>query len=504
MTRIFTTCRALFASCATLALFVPAAGAQEPSERESRAPQLIEATDTVRIGGRAVPYRIVAGETPIPGADGKPGAMLFSVAYTRADVDDPAARPLVFFFNGGPGAGAAWLHVGAFGPRIVALPEDAGDAGAAPYPIIDNPDSLLDVADLVFVDPIGTGLSRMLPGGAPADFWGVEQDASYLADFIRTYVTRENRWNSPKHLVGESYGALRVAEIADALSANFGGARVNGVVLVSGVVDLMSILPLHGFGEAYVNFLPSYAAAAWRHGRVANAPAKLEDWVAEARAFALGEYASALMQGDRLTPERRAAVAGEVARLTGLTPDYVLQADLKVNPLRFAKELLREEGRVIGRWDARYLGEDLDDAGEIFEADPSAYGVVGAISAGIHHYLGAELGVAIEDRYHLLNRTVASGWDWTTTHRFVVGPSAANAAPGLATAQRQNPDLKILAVMGYYDLATPFLGMESTLATHGFDPERVERFYAASGHMLYVDADVRAALAERLRAFLAP
>ena len=313
-------------------------------------------------GGVKVSYTATAKETYLKADDGMPKASIFSTSYVK-DGADPN-RPVTFLFNGGPGSGSLWLHMGAFGPKRVAIPSDARDDGAPPYPIADNPESLLDVTDLVFIDPVGTGFSHALGKTEAKDYWGVTADAKSVAQFIRIWLRDNNRWNAPKFLGGESYGTTRSAAVVNELEGNYNDVALNGVILISTILDFGAQAEVEGNEMVYVVALPSMAATAWYHDKVADRPASLEEFVAQARTFAAGDYLAALLKGNALGDTERASVRQRLARFTGLSEAYLDKANLRIFPGRFYKELLRDRGLTVGRLDTRYTGKDLDSAGE--------------------------------------------------------------------------------------------------------------------------------------------
>ena len=366
--------RILAAICAASAVaLAPHAALAQDDSVEAAAPAAIEPQVRTRdmvgtFGGQRVSYRATIAETVLEADDGKPEAVIVTTSYVKQPRD--TSRPVFFLFNGGPGSGSVWLQMGAFGPKRVAIPSDARDDGAPPYPLLDNPDSLLDVADLVFIDPPGTGFSYLTEGTDPKKYYGLEQDAEAVAKVIRLWLNDNGRWNSPKYLGGESYGTTRTAMVARELEGGtFNDVGLNGLILISTILDFAGREPTPGNEMAYVVTLPNMAAAAYYHGKV-QAPS-VEAIVEEARQFAIGPFITALLKGQDLPDAERAAVRAELARLTGLSERYLDQADLRVTSQRFYKELLRDRGLTIGRLDARYTGRDFDNAGETPDNDPS-------------------------------------------------------------------------------------------------------------------------------------
>jgi len=452
-----------------------------------------------RFNGVAVSYRAIAGETYLRDDQGKAKAAIFSVAYLR-EGGDPANRPVTFLFNGGPGSGSLWLHMGAFGPKRVVIPSDARDDGAPPYPLIDNPDSLLDVTDIVFIDPVGTGFSRALPGTNASDYWGVNKDAKSIAQFIRQWLNENGRWNSPKYLGGESYGTTRSAAVANELEGSYNDVSLNGIILISTILDFGAQAEVPGNEMQYVVTLPSMAATAWYHNKVPDRPDSVEAFTREARDFAVGDYAAALLLGQRLPADRRADIRRRLARFTGLSETFLDNADLRVTPGRFYKELLRDRGLTVGRLDTRYTGVDQDRAGETPDNDPSFFAIDGAYTAAINQWAREGLRFRPERDYVTIGGV--STWDWKLgdddgrTFYF-------NVAPYIGRALRENSGLRVFVGQGYYDFATPFFGAEYSLGRPGIPQDRIEFHYYGAGHMMYVrDADLRK-LSTDVRTFIA-
>ncbi|MGQ0588741.1 MAG: S10 family peptidase [Sphingosinicella sp.] len=496
--------RSLIALCA-LALATGLAGtvgaqpAAEKSERKGppadRAPNVSVTRHTGTFGGQRISYTATARETFLRAEDGTARAAIFSVSYVR-EPRDPN-RPVTFLFNGGPGSGSVWLHMGAFGPRRVAIPSDGTDDGAPPYPIVDNPDSLLDVTDLVFIDPVGTGFSHALGETNPRDFWGVTQDAQSIAQFIRLWLNENGRWNSPKYLGGESYGTTRSAAVLNQLEGAYNDVALNGVILISTVLDFGAGADTPGNEMTHVLNLPSMAATALYHGK-ATAPS-VEAFVEEARRFAIGPYAHALLQGQALGAEERANVRRELARFTGLSEQYLEQADLRVTPSRFYKELLRDRGLTIGRLDSRYTGRDYDNAGEEPDNDPSFFGIDAGYTAAVNQHLRDTLGFRTDRSYVTIGSV--QPWDW----RLGQGRDSdayLNVAPYIGRALRENSGLRIFVGQGYYDFATPFFAAEYSLSRTGIPQDRIHYRYYGSGHMMYVRDDDRVALSRDVREFI--
>ena len=447
-------------------------------------------------GGVAISYTATTGETYLKDKDGKPTAAIFSTSYVR-DGSDPR-RPVTFLYNGGPGSGSLWLHMGAFGPKRVKIP-DARDDGAPPYPVIDNVDSLLDVTDIVFIDPVGTGFSRALGKTEPKAFWGVTQDAKSINDFIRLWLSENNRWNAPKFIGGESYGTTRSAALINELEGSYNDVAVNGVILISTILDFGAEAETEGNEMQYVVTLPSMAAVAWYHKALPQQPAALEPFLAEAREWARGPYITALLKGNALKDPERAAVRRQLAAYTGLSEAYLDKANLRVSPQRFYKELLRDRGQTVGRLDARYLGLDYDNAGEGPDNDPSFYGIDASYTAAMNSYVRQDLGYKSERQYVTIGGV--RDWDWKLGGGRD-GTTYVNVAPYLSRALRENSGMKVFVGQGYYDFATPFFGAEQSLTRPGFPDGRVEFHYYQAGHMMYVHSDDLAKLSRDIRDFI--
>lgn len=486
-----------------LSLLAAPAGAQEPPARPAPAkaeevpPPNVSVTRHIgTFGGQTIRYTATAGETYLKAEDGTPRAAIFSVAYVK-DGADPR-RPVTFLFNGGPGSGSVWLHMGAFGPKRVAIPSDARDDGGPPYPILDNPDSLLDVTDLVFIDPVGTGYSHALGKTDPKDYWGVTADARSVAQFIRLWLNENGRWSAPKYLGGESYGTTRSAAVLNQLEGQYNDVSLNGVILLSTVLDFAAGADTPGNELTFILNLPSMAATALYHNKATH-PGGVQAFVADARAWATGPYAAALLKGNALGAEERASVRRDLARYTGLSEAYLEQADLRVTPARFYKELLRDRGLTIGRLDSRYTGRDFDNAGEAPDNDPSFYGIDGGYTAAINAYTRGDLKYATDRSYVTIGSV--QPWDW----RLGGGRDNdvyMNVAPYIGKALRENSDLRIFVGQGWYDFATPFFAAEYALSRTGYDKDRIQFAYYDAGHMMYVRDEDRANLSRDLRAFI--
>lgn len=492
----------LAASLLAAPLGAPLAAQEKPKDDSraeksaERAPQIVTVRRTGTFGGQRISYAATAGEMFLKDSDGTPKAAINYYSYVK-EPRDPS-RPVTFLFNGGPGSGSVWLHMGAFGPKRVAIPSDGRDDGAPPYPIVDNPDALLDVTDIVFIDPVGTGFSHALGKTDPKDYWGVTKDAKAVAQFIRLWLNDNGRWNSPKFLGGESYGTTRSAAVANELEGQYNDVGLNGIILISAILDFGAQAEVEGNDMPYVIAVPSMAAVAWYHNKVADRPASLAAFVAEARAFATGPYATALLKGVALQGEERAAVRRQLARFTGLSEEFLERTDLRPAPGRFWKELLRDRGLVVGRLDSRYTGRDRDNAGEGFDNDPSFYGIDAGYAAAINSYVRDDLGFKTDRQYVTIGSV--QPWDWDLGRGEDVYYKS--VAPYLGRSLRENSGLRIFVGQGYYDFATPFFGAEYALSRTGFPADRIKFEYYESGHMMYVRDEDRAKLSRDIRAFI--
>ena len=490
-----------------LALAAPALAQPEASPEPPKPvppPKVFTTHHSGRFGGEAVAYTATAGETYLNDEKGEPKAAIFSFAYLKDGVKDAAARPLMFLWNGGPGSSSIWLHMGSMGPRRVAVPSDAKDDGPPPYLVEDNVGALLDATDLVFVDPVGTGFSRALGKHENKEFWGLNEDADSVAEFIQAWVTQNKRWPSPKYLLGESFGTTRAAAVAGRLEGGRMGVSLNGIVLISQALDYTGSTPEADNLIACVTYLPTMAATAWYHGKIADRPASFSQFLDGARAFAVDEYAPALFKGSRLDAAARAHVRERLAYFTGLSQDYVERADLRIQAGRFLKELLRAEGKSVGRLDGRYVGADVDKLSEQPDGDPASYGIDGAYVASFNGYISSELGVQMDRPYAVSgSRELSRNWRWRpVADGEEWEPSYVNTTRDLSRALRRNSGLKVLVAAGYYDFSTPFFDAEYTFAGHGILPERVTLDYFEAGHMMYLHRPSLDKLQADVRAFM--
>ena len=465
----------------------------EEKKPEEKKPEpkdnLVETKHTLVINGKEINYTVTAGtmvlkeETPDREKESegeKPKAVFFFVAYTKDDVPDKTKRPLTFSFNGGPGSSSVWLHLGLLGPRRVVM-GDAGNLLPPPYGLADNEFSLLDQTDLVFIDPVSTGYSRPVEGQKAREFHGFKKDIESVGDFIRLYTTRYGRWFSPKFLAGESYGTTRSAGLSGYLQERH-GLYLNGIMLISAVLDFSTLEFEPGNDLPYVLFLPTYAATACYHGKV-HTRRSLQKFLAEVETFAAGDYAAALAKGASLGKREQALIAGKLAHYTGLSQEYVEQSNLRPVIFRFCKQLLRDRRRTVGRIDSRFLGMDRDAAGEVGESDPSMDAIIGPYTAALYDYVRNELKFESDLPYEIMSGKV---WPWSYAdheNRYV------NVAETLRHAMCVNPHLKVHVANGYYDLATPYFATRYTFNRLGLEKElqgHITMSYYEAGHMMYV------------------
>jgi carboxypeptidase C (cathepsin A) len=457
---------------------------QEATEKATSpipAEQKSETHHKMMVDGVEISYLATAATMHLLNDDGEVTGSLYYTAYTRTG--GPAGpRPISFIYNGGPGSASMWLHMGAFGPKRILI-NDPEPTPPPPYNLEDNPGTLIDVTDMVFIDPIGTGFSRVVGDGEGKEYWGIDEDAKSLTQFITKYVTREHRWNSPKFLIGESYGTTRNAVLANRLQ-NQAGIHLNGVVMISSVLDFETLRFGAGRDVSYITFLPSYAITAAYQG-IIDWPKNLEEWLAEVRSFATHEYASALAQGASVSPDEYAAVRSRLSSYTGLSAEYLDDANLRVNAGQFRAELLRNKGRVVSRLDSRYDALTNALLNESAGFDPQQPAISGAYISAINQYLRDDLGYTTADMYQVSGGT--RDWNWTRGGGGGWG-GAAIVTTDLEQAMIMNPGLKVQFENGYYDLATPFFATEWT-TDHLILPDElrsnIKHNYYEAGHMMY-------------------
>src|SRR5215207_141724 len=451
----------------------------------------------IRVGGRTLRYTVTTGVMPLKSAAGETEARIFYMAYTLDGVNDAARRPLMFSFNGGPGSSSVWLHLGALGPRRVQMMPD-GAMPPPPFQLVDNEHTWLAFTDLVFIDPVGTGYSRAARPDLAGRYFGLQGDIQSVGEFIRLYLVKHQRWTSPLFLVGESYGTTRAAGLSGYLVER--GVAFNGVMLISTIMNFQTARFARGNDQPYVLFLPTYAAIAWYHKRLAPdlQGGDLRKLLDEVERWAATDYTVALAKGDRLTAPERQEVIDRLNRYTGLSKTFIDNSDLRIEIQRFDKELLRDERRTVGRLDGRFKGMDATAADATPEFDPSMAAIRPPYTATFNQYVRAELGFRSDLEYYILGGGVGR-WD------FGADNSYADTSEALRSAFAKNPYMKLFVASGYYDLATPYFAAEYTLHHMALDPSlrgNVTSTFYEAGHMMYIDQTSLAQLKRDAAAFV--
>jgi len=456
---------------------------------------------TLMLNGETFDYTVTTGTIVLKEEDIEKGekqkASIFFVAYIK---DDPELnRPVTFSFNGGPGSSSVWMHLGLLGPKRV-LMDDEGMPLDPPYRLVDNEFTLLDKSDLVFIDPVSTGYSRPVPKEKPEQFHSVKKDVESVGEFIRVWTTRNKRWTSPKFIIGESYGTTRAAGLAGFLHKRH-GMYLNGIMLVSSILNFITARFNEGNDLPYILFLPTYTATSWYHKKLPDDLLKkdLENAVNESREFAQNEYTLALMKGNALGPEEREKIIKKLIRLTGLSRHYIEGTNLRINIHRYCKELLRDEGFTIGRLDSRFKGFDRDSAGETHEIDPSYAAILGPYTAAMYDYLRSDLGYETDLPYEIL-KSLYESWKYENYQNQYV-----NTAEDLRRGFQLHPGLKVIVCNGYYDLATPFLATDYTfkhIPLPTAQQENIQMTYYKAGHMMYLHKASLQKLSEDLHHFI--
>jgi carboxypeptidase C (cathepsin A) len=465
-------------------------------EMDTEVPEPVVRQHTVTAGGKTLSYTTTTGLMPVRNDKGELKAKLFYTAYTLNDVEDPGTRPLTFTYNGGPGSASVWLHMGGLAPRRVEMLPDGG-MPKPPFKLVDNEYTWLEDTDLVFIDPVDTGYSRAVDDDAAKEAKDVKGDIVTVGEFIRLYLARNARWTSPLFLCGESYGTFRSAGLAGYLVER--GVAFNGVILISSILNMQTARFTLGNDLPYQLFLPTYAATAWYHDRVAKDLKKkdirafldeVEQWVEEV-------YVPALSLGDRLPEKRKEQVLDELVRYTGLDRAYIDQSNLRINIHQFTKELARDERRTVGRLDSRFKGMDKDGVAETPEFDPSMAAIRPPFTSVLNTYFRTELGYESDVEYHILR-----GLDWNWGHAM---KGYADTSDDLRAAFAKNPYMRLFVASGYYDLATPYYATEYTLSHMNLEPEvkpniRIEEY--PTGHMIYIDYEAMVQLKQHVSEFI--
>lgn len=476
---------------------------QQPEQKE-KAPQEITSITlhSITIDGKKLDYTATAGTIVLKEEDVENGevakASIFYVAYTLDGVTEPSERAVTFSFNGGPGSSSVWMHLGLLGPKRV-LFDDEGNPLPPPYKLVDNEFTLLTQTDLVFIDPVSTGYSRSVPKEKPEQFHSLKKDIESVGEFIRLWTTRNNRWASAKFLIGESYGTTRAGGLSEFLQSRY-GMYLNGIMLVSSILNFISARFTPGNDLPFILFLPTYTATAWYHKKLAPELQKdLRKTLDQVEEFAANEYTLALMKGNLLQGKERKAIVDKLAYFTGLSKEYIDQTNLRINIHRFTKELRRSEGITVGRLDSRYTGYDKDGVGEYYESDPSYDAILGAYTATLYDYVRRNLKVEVDRHYEILI-SLYETWKYDKNENQFV-----NTGEQLRNAFRSNPFLKVIVCNGYFDLATPYFATQYTF-NHIELPEKqrenISMTYYYSGHMMYTHKPSLIQVTQDLKQFI--
>ncbi len=475
---------------AMLVLGSAAAPAQEQKEEPKPIPepQVFVTNHQIDNGGKIIRYKATASETYLKGKSDEPEASIWTVAYTQEGLTDLSRRPVTFVFNGGPGSASVWLHMGLLGPELVKVDSDAkNDDGAAPYKMAPNSQGIFDLTDLVFIDPVGTGYSRVIGKGKVENYWGLVEDASSVAQFMRQWITDNKRWMSPKYIAGESFGTTRAVAVAHTLEEGGQNMALNGLILISQALDYAGSTSENDNITSFLTYLPSMAATAWYHKKAGQGKS-LEAFVEECRQFTYDVYAPALYRGSLLTKEEKIQLAKKLSYFTGLSEAYIFQSDLRILVPRFQKQLLADQGLAVGRLDGRFMGNEIDKVSEAPHlGDASDYQVSAAFTAALNYYYASKLEVKIDRPYITSNEELGGKWRWRPVPDGKYWePSAVNVARQLGETMRRNTQMKVMVAAGYYDLICPFFDTEYTFSRNGIATERVKTVYFEGGHMMYI------------------
>jgi len=475
---------------------------KEPEKPEA-APQSFVRKHTIKIANADFAYTTTAEEIYLKDSDGKSTADFFTIYYAKDGVTSAETRPLTFVFNGGPGSASMFLHLGLVGPRVMDIPSDATDPGAPPYKLRDNPSTILRATDLVFVDPVGTGYSHAMGEKKGEDFWGFDEDADSVAEFIRTFITHHNRWNSPKYILGESYGGIRTSLLIPRLQGNL-NVGLNGAILISPALN-MATLPFipQGDDQMFATSLPAFAATAWYHKKVPNQSQykDMDTFLREVEQFASTEYLLALFQGDRVDAATKDRVAEKMHRYLGISKDYIARANLRVGAFRFAKELMRDQGKTLGMLDGRYIQSELDNISDTPQSDPFEAKTSPIYSTLFQSYLRNELGVDFDKRYIPSNGEANGKWKRPRSGRGAFA-GFVDVTDSLAQGTKDNEALRVFAAGGYNDLITSYYALQYMLDHSGIDPARLTIKDYPGGHMMYLHRPSADALSNDIVAFI--
>jgi carboxypeptidase C (cathepsin A) len=482
-----------FVSAAVLSISVVAFGQTPKMQGFDDLP--VQTKHSITIKGTKIDYTATAGYLPIKNDSGETEGRIFFVAYTK-DGEAAGTRPVTFAYNGGPGSASLWLHLGTIGPRRVPMNDD-GSLPKPPYQVVDNQETWLPATDIVMVDAMGTGYSRLAKPEFGKQFYGVRADIRAFGEFIRSYLSKNGRFKSPVFLAGESYGGIRTAGLSSYLLGN--GIALNGAIIVSGTMNFQTLDGGRGNDLPFLSFLPTFSAVAWYHKKLEpkylNADVRVV--TAEAEKFAEGDYAAALLKGSSLSAADEAKIAKRMSELTGLKEAYILGSHLRVPEFRFFKELLRDEGKTTGRYDGRLTGTDALPVGDGPEYDASSAATTPVFYSCINDYLSNELGYSTDLRYRIFKTD--GGWDNDVEEGYP------DTSEDLRQALNQNPYLKVLFAVGWYDLACPYFGTHFTVNHMDLGPKQLAnlswQFYPA-GHMMYIERSSREKLAKDVTSFI--
>ncbi len=495
---------------AVLLLSAFAALAQETKPAEKKEPEKPEPPPanfvrkhTIRIGTADFAYTTTAEEIYLKDGDGKSTASFFTVYYTKDGVTNAETRPVTFVFNGGPGSASMFLHLGVVGPKLIDIPSDATDPGAPPYKLRDNPATILRATDLVFVDPVGTGYSHAMGEKKGEDFWGYDEDADSVAEFIRTFITHHNRWNSPKYILGESYGGIRTSLLIPRLQSDL-NVGLNGAILISPALN-MATLPfiVAGNDQSFATSLPAFAATAYYHHKVPdqNQYKDLASFLREVEQFAGSEYLLALFQGDRVDATTKDRVAEKMHRYLGLSKDYIVRSKLRVTAFRFAKELMRDQGKTLGLLDGRYVQSELDNISDTGNSDPFEAKTGPIYATVFQSYMRNDLGIDLDKRYIPSNGEANRKWKRPANRRGAFS-GFIDVTEALSQGTKDNEALRVFAAGGYNDLVTSYFALQYMLEHSGMEPNRITIKDYPGGHMMYLHRPSANALSNDIVAFI--
>lgn len=481
--------------------------AQNPTPQPQRTPEAsafkeeppVVTKHTVRAGARQLNYTVTTGFMPIKNErTGDVEAKIFYMAYTLDGTTDPAKRPMMVSFNGGPGSASVWLHLGALGPRRTKMLDD-GMMPPPPYELVDNESTWLTETDIVFVDPVGTGYSRPTKTEFGPKFWGVNGDIESIGEFVRLYLGRSDRWASPLFLVGESYGTTRAAGLSNYLFEH--GIGLNGILLISTVMNFGSIRFAENNDMPIVLIFPSYTSTAWYHKKLPPDQQRrpLRDVLRDAEKFSANEYLPALIRIDKLTPQEKQNLLDKFSMYTGLSKDFIDRSNFRIELNEFLKELLRDQRRTVGRLDSRFTGIDRDAAGTGTEFDPSMTAIRPPYTSTFNDYVRRELNFRSDSEYWILGGGITGQWNWNVDNAY------ADTSQALSSAMRKNPYMKVFVAQGYYDMATPYFAAEYSVSAMNLDPQIKRNFsfeYYEAGHMMYIEKNSLKKLKDDAAAFI--